>query len=65
MHKTHEVADSIIYLVKKQIQEKRVCTIDQVENTLGEVLETKGQGQGDLHDFILPDPVRRDSIVTQ
>lgn len=39
-----------------------MCTVDQVENTLGEVLETKGQGR-DLYDFILTDHVRGDSVV--
>lgn len=33
-------------------------TIDPGGNTLGGVLETKGQGQGDLYDFIFTDYVR-------
>lgn len=35
--------------------QKRVHTIDQIENTLAEASETKGQGQGNLYDFILTD----------
>lgn len=42
-----------------------MCTVDQVENTSGEVSETKSQGQEHLDDFILTDHVRGDGVVTQ
>lgn len=42
-----------------------MCTVDEVENTLGAVSETKSQGQEHLDYFILTDHVRGDSVVTQ